>query len=233
MIPALLKLLMGFVQNVFKKSGSSEKPSESVSEEKIKKPMESEVTKMEFSDKAKKLIYEFEGLDQPGEWPGESSGITIGIGYDLGYQANFEEDWKPYLKPEEIERLKTAIGKTGQEAKAMASQFSDIRIKRSDAEEVFESATLPEFIRETQEAFPGLDGLPLDAQGALVSLVYNRGPAMSGDRRTEMRAIRELVPQQDLQGIADQIYKMKRLWPNTRGLRRRRDAEAALVESCI
>ncbi len=232
MVKEVLTLLMGFVQSVFKKSGSSEKPSESASKEKIKNTTESEV-KMGFSDKALKLIYEFEGLDQPGEWPGESSGITIGIGYDLGFQANFEEDWKPYLTPEEIELLKTAIGVTGEAAKAIAYKFKGIRIKRSDAEEVFMNATLPEFIRETQEAFPGLDDLPLDAQGALVSLVYNRGPAMSGDRRTEMRAIRELVPQKDLQGIADQIYKMKRLWPNTRGLRRRRDAEAALVESCI
>src|SRR3990172_2629412 len=139
MIPALLKLLMGFVQNVFKKSGSSEKLSESVSEEKIKNSTESEVVKTEmgFSDKALKLIYEFEGLDQPGEWPGESSGITIGIGYDLGYQANFENDWAAYLTSDQIERLKTVIGKTGQEAKALAWQFKDIRIKRSDAEEVF------------------------------------------------------------------------------------------------
>ena len=37
-------------------------------------------------------------------------------------------------------------------------------------------------------------GLPLDAQGALVSLVFNRGTSMEGDRRAEMRAIRDAVP---------------------------------------
>ena len=187
---------------------------------------------MDFSKKAKKLILEFEGLNQPSEWPGESSGITIGIGYDLGYQGNFENDWADYLPQEQIDRLKTVLGLTGADAKARAPEFKDIRIKRSDSEAVFENVTLPEYTNETRGAFSGFDDLPLDAQGALVSLVYNRGASMSGDRRTEMRVIRDLVPKQDLQGIADQIRAMKRLWLNTRGLQRRRDAEADLVESC-
>jgi len=188
---------------------------------------------MDFSGKALKLILEFEGLDQPSEWPGGDSGITIGIGYDLGYEENLEDDWANYLSQAQIARLKTVIGLKGAKAQARASEFKDIHINRSDAEAVFTQSTLPDNIKQTRGAFPGFDNLPLDAQGALVSLVYNRGTSVSGDRRREMLAIRDLVPQKDLKGIADQLLAMKRLWPDVRGLQRRRDAEADLVLSCI
>ena len=71
-----------------------------------------------------------------------------------------------------------------------------------------------------------------NCQGALVSLVFNRGASMKGDRRIEMRAIRNLAPQKDYAGIAQQFRKMKRLWIGTdieKGMSRRRDAEADLV----
>ena len=123
-----------------------------------------------FSEKAKKLILDEEGMDQPSKWPGESSGITIGIGYDLAYEANFEEDWKPYLLPNEIARLKTVLGLKGQDAAKKASDFKDINISREAANRVFADKTLPEYTRQTRNAFPGFDDLPLDVQGALVSL---------------------------------------------------------------
>jgi GH24 family phage-related lysozyme (muramidase) len=78
-----------------------------------------------------------------------------------------------------------------------------------------------------------------DAQGALVSLVFNRGAAMQGDRRREMREVRDAVAsttlptEEKLRSIAASILSMKRLWPDTLGLRRRRDAEAKLVEEAI
>jgi hypothetical protein len=50
-----------------------------------------------------------------------------------------------------------------------------------------------------------------------------------------MRAIRDLVPQANLAGIAAELRSMQRLWvgKGVDGLLRRREAEAALVESCI
>src|SRR5262249_40302876 len=94
--------------------------------------------------------------------------------------------------------------------------------------------------KQTEAAFPGVDALPADAQGALVSLIYNRGPRMTDrdpkvqDRR-EMRAIRDAVLAGDLKTIAAQLRSMKRLWEGKGlgGLLKRRDAEADLVESCI
>jgi len=192
---------------------------------------------LQITEEALALILEAEGLDQPGKWPGESSGITIGVGYDLGFVTpqQFEEDWSPFLSSDEIERLKTAIGLSGEPAHDRASEFSDIRVRRADAEEVFKNRTLPLYSARTEKAFPGVDELPANAQGALVSLVFNRGPGMNGDRREEMRAVRDAVAAGDLQEIADQIRAMKRLWvgKGMDGLLRRRDAEADLVESAI
>jgi GH24 family phage-related lysozyme (muramidase) len=189
------------------------------------------------TDKAFRLILSAEGLDQPGKWPGGGSGITIGIGYDLGFVTTeqFEEDWGEHLTDDQIERLKTVIGLKGGSAQMRAPQFTDITIKREDAEAVFKERTLPLHSQRTEEAFPGVDELPPDAQGALVSLVFNRGPGMDGDRRREMRAVRDAVANQDLQEIADQIRAMKRLWEGKGldGLLKRRDAEADLVESAI
>jgi GH24 family phage-related lysozyme (muramidase) len=192
---------------------------------------------LQITDEALALILDAEGLDQPGKWPGESSGITIGIGYDLGFATpeQFEEDWSPFLSSDEIERLKTAIEVSGEAAHQIASKFNDIRINRADAEEVFKNRTLPLYSARTEKAFPGVDELPANAQGALVSLIFNRGEAMEGDRRKEMRAVRDAVAAGDLQEIADQIRAMKRLWvgKGVDGLLRRRDAEADLVESAI
>lgn len=189
------------------------------------------------TEKARKLILDFEGLNQPSRWPKGSSGITIGIGYDLGYVTvdQFESDWGPYLTADQLRRLKTAVGKRGTAAANRAAQFADITIKRADAEKVFVERTLPLHALRAELAFPGIGALPPDAQGALVSLVFNRGTSMEGPRRAEMRAVRDAVAAGDLAAIAAQIRAMKRLWEGQglNGLIRRREAEARLVESSI
>lgn len=198
---------------------------------------------MIMTEKAKQLILSFEGLDQPYKWPRGDSGISIGRGYDLGYvtPTEFENDWKDYLPPEYIERLKVAVGLKGDAARKMAYKFSDIWVKQEWADAVFELNMLPKYMWQTIVAFPSVEELPADAQGALVSLVYNRGPSMGDpskpqpDSRAEMRTIRDAVRFGDLKTIARNIRYMKRLWvgKGLDGLLKRRDAEADLVESCI
>jgi len=193
------------------------------------------------SQAALDLIVEFEGLDQPSLWPGESSGISLGVGYDLAFVTakQFENDWGPHLTPTQVARLKTAIGKSGPTAKAIAPRFSDIKVNRVAAMEVFTRSTLPRFTKEALAAFPGMEKLPSNARGALVSLVFNRGPDVTGPRRREMAEIQRIIKAADLPAtldtvldqIAGQIKSMKPLWPKTLGLQRRRDAEAALVLS--
>lgn len=174
----------------------------------------------------------YEKLLKRPTWPGGESGCTIGIGYDLGYtpRDRFRADWHA-LPDEHRDRLGATIGVKGLRARERCKEVSDIVIPWPMALEVFERATIPFWVRQTQLAFPGSDSLPWDAFSALVSLVFNRGPAMDGDRRREMREIRQAVTDHDLARIAKMLRGMKRLWPKVAGLRRRRDAEAALVES--
>ena len=63
---------------------------------------------MAFSNKALKLIIDFEGINQPGKWPGAQSGITLGYGYDLGYVTvdDFESDWDECFTDEQFGRLR-------------------------------------------------------------------------------------------------------------------------------
>ena len=189
------------------------------------------------SPKARDLIFEFEGVDQPSEFPGGASGITIGYGYDLGQEPadDFHADWTQYLAAADLALLNGVLGLQGAAAQAKAASLNSIHIKESDSQAVFLERSVPKYQAQTAQAFPGVDALPADAQGALFSLVYNRGTSMTGDSRSEMRAIRDAVPAGDLQKIADQLRAMKRLWVGKGlvGLLKRRDAEADLVESSI
>ncbi len=73
------------------------------------------------------------------------------------------------------------------------------------------------------------------AQGALTATVYNRGAGMAGDRRREMRELRDTcVPAHDLVCMAAQFRSMVRLWHGTAieaGMRARYEATAQLALS--
>jgi len=136
---------------------------------------------MAISDAARKLILDAEGLSAKPDWPGGQSGVTIGFGYDLGYVTvdQFESDWGEVLHAPAPARLKEVIGLRTLRAKNRIASLADIRITRAQAEQVFTARTLPLYEFRTVQAFPGVDKLPEDARGALVSLVYNRGTSMT------------------------------------------------------
>lgn len=179
-------------------------------------------------------------------WPGGASGVTIGIGYDLGYNRTFKEDWQDLLDPDDFARLSRTLRLTGQRAASAVSGVRDIIVPWEMAVKVFNECTLPEYIQQTLRAFPKSQFLPPNAFGALVSLVFNRGPLVdNSDRRREMRRIKEIlamggddiVDSEDIEEIANQVRSMSRLWPdNTKSdndLHDRRHAEADLILSCL
>ena len=196
---------------------------------------------MTISNAARSLIIETEGFSSKPDWPGGQSGITIGFGYDLGYVTmdQFESDWGELIRPLAGQRLSAVIGLRALRARNRTGTLSDLRILRKAAEQVFNVRSLPMHELRTAQAFPGVEALPADARGALVSLVYNRGTSMVDhspeDRRREMRAIREAVARGDLAEIAAQLRSMKRLWEakGPAGLIARREEEARLVESAV
>ena len=204
------------------------------------------------SKKSLDLILEFEVgggenyynkfLKNP-SWPGEQSGVTIGVGYDLGYvnKTEFTNDWKE-LPQKDFDRLYKVVGIKGIAAKDLIRGLKDISIPWDLALKVFNNKTVTKFYNLTQQTFPNFDNLPEDAKGGLVSLVFNRGNALEGDRRREMKLIRDgmklvsTFDQKALTFIANQIRNMKRIWAGgsiEKGMSRRRDAEAKLIEDSL
>lgn len=168
-------------------------------------------------------------------WPGGSSGVTIGIGYDIGMtdKAEIRADWEPFLSEFDLAGLLGAQGVTGAAARALAQGLRHVDIPLSVAEQVFYTRTLPVFAARTRAAFPGVQRLPPDAQGMMLSLVYNRGTSTTGARRQEManlqrllRAAKPLLP-----AIAAEFDAMQRLWPDLPGLRKRRQREAEVIRA--
>jgi hypothetical protein len=177
------------------------------------------------------------------EVPGDDSesGITIGIGEDLSVGVNSKEQflstWKDLGQPI-LDRLTPCIGISHSEAEERIDDLKDIVIPWNIALNVFLTTTVPTEFKKTTDTFPGFDKLPQNAQGALVSLVFNRGTVINNsDRRKEMKNIRDIcIPNQDLQCIANNLRSMKRIWKGTdleEDMNGRREAEAKLVESSI
>ena len=204
------------------------------------------------SKKSLNLILEFEVgggenyynkfLKNP-SWPGEQSGVTIGVGYDLGYvnKTEFTNDWKE-LPQKDFDRLYKVVGIKGIAAKDLIRGLKDISIPWELSLKVFNNKTVTKFYNLTKQTFPNFDNLPEDAKGGLVSLVFNRGNSLEGDRRREMKLIRDgmklvsTFDQKALSFIANQIRNMKRIWIGgsiEKGMSRRRDAEAKLIEESL
>lgn len=198
---------------------------------------------LEISDAALQLILDYEVgggeayynrfLARP-TWPGGESGVTIGVGFDLGYEPTMAP-WRGVLPAQAIASLSQVMGLRGSGARRAveAGTAGDVTIPWDAALQVFMAYTLPSEIAKTLLVYPGAERLGGDVLGALVSLVYNRGASLSGSTRREMAAIVDLVRRGDVSGIAQEILKMKRLWPDVRGLLMRRDAEAALILSAV
>lgn len=172
------------------------------------------------------------------EWPGLSSGITIGIGYDVGYatDAQLAADWGGVVDEAILKALRPALGVTGTRAHEMLPAVRQrVDIPWEAALQVHRTKVVPRWVATVERALPNTNRLPPDCLGALVSLTYNRGAsfAKSGDRYTEMRAIKDCMARGDFASIPGHIRAMSRLWPNAAGLRRRREREAALFEKGI
>ena len=179
------------------------------------------------------------------EWPQGQSGITIGLGFDTGYHthAEFEKAWKDQLPDDHFKRLDETVGFNTAEghadrgsrvarARQWVRQLSDIEVAWDKAEQAYRRSTVPKYGRLTIDAFPNAMLLHPDCFGALFSLVYNRGPGMGpGDRRREMRNIREHMKEKRFELIPAELRAMKRIWEGElEGLVKRREQEARLFE---
>lgn len=198
------------------------------------------------SEKTLKLIYDFEvggGEEYYNKflkrftWPGLQSGPTIGIGVDCAYyQPNELKSIFSFLPSKQLSLVCGAYGKTGEAGKKYTKVLRDagIEVEWNQAQKIFLNTTWAKFSKLTDKVFPHSDELCEDAYGALVSLVFNRGSSLVGDSRSEMRDIKNLIPDKNYHAIARKIRSMKRLWfgKGFDGLIDRREREAKMVESC-
>jgi hypothetical protein len=171
-------------------------------------------------------------------WPGESSGVTIGVGFDLGYnsQAQFSEAWGAILSDETFAILGQSLGLKGATAREWLHEKPEARaieITWVQALSVFTNITIPRFFVQLLRVYPQANDLPEGARDALLSLVFNRGTSLTGDRRSEMVGIQNALKFNRLREVPDLLRSMKRLWPNTLGLQKRRDAEAELFAKSL
>jgi hypothetical protein len=145
-------------------------------------------------------------------WPTPNSGITIGIGYDLRFatETKLRADWSKVLPAATIDRLVPVLGTPGSPDRLAA--VADVEVPLPAAVSVFLKRMLPEHVGHTRTAYPMLDTLPPPRRTALISLVFNRGGALEGDRRREMKRIRELLAARDFDAVAAQFESMVRLW---------------------
>lgn len=161
-----------------------------------------------------------------------SSGVTIGMGYDCGqYSASkIKTDWSGVLPKDMVDMLAGTAGLKKQAAVNALPRLKNVVVPVEAALQVFYNITLFDFAKKALKIYPDLPKLHPVEQSVIVSIVYNRGDDLSNtDRRKEMRQLIAAIKNDNDAVIADVIKSMCRLWPNTLGLRLRRQTEAELV----
>ncbi len=178
-------------------------------------------------------------------YPGEASGITIGVGYDLRWNSkeDFRATWGECLSDIALAELSKDIGKRGTKARVRELRQIGVEVPFKTAWPVFIEKTLSRFYSDSKAIYPSLDRLPGLCRSVLVSIVFNRGNDLKGNRRKEMRTIQTILARADQAGfskaqiknilaeVEDQIVSMKRLWNPSSGVFKRRQAEANLWRS--
>lgn len=194
---------------------------------------------MIITSKVLALFHRWEGWNEPWKVPPLESGITIGWGYDLGQvtRDQFSADWRAEIKPDYHNRLRSVVGFRGDKARDAAHGLRDIVIPRLAADKVF-SRTFDRYAALTLKAFPGLEKYSADVQGAVVSIVYNRGPKMDDDPdtimgREGMSEVRDLIAAgADCQTLGIAVHGMSQNWQDAGadGLHGRYAATGQLIQ---
>ena len=178
----------------------------------------------------------------PGKGKGtmKDSGVTLGIGYDLGQQTKeqIRKDLAQFYTPAQIERLVKVQGLKGTVAQNATAGIQDIKISKDT------SIQMALFVKKRYsqwavDIYPELLNLHPHCQGALLSLVFNRGkglqdppPGKKGLTRKHMRQISEALKSGKIETIPDTLRDMAHLWEggSAPGLPPRRRGEADWFE---
>ena len=160
------------------------------------------------------------------------SGVTVGIGYDCSVMSSAKiiKDWSSVLPADMVTSLSKCAGLKKQAAVGALQTVKNVFVSIEAALQVFYNNTIFSYSKQALSIYPNIINIhPIEAS-VIVSLVYNRGSALEGDRRREMKQLVGAINRDNDKEMADLIRSMCRLWPNTKGLQIRRKAEAALIE---
>ena len=168
-------------------------------------------------------------------WPQGHSGVTIGIGYDVGYASKPQlwADWGGAIDDAMITALEGALAVTGAPANAVTKRLqAKVDIPWASAIKVHREEVLPRWVGLVERSLPNTGAIGPDCLGVLVSLIYNRGASFgkAGARFREMRSIKAHMAAKAFGDVPDEFRSMKRLWPDMKGLQKRREREARLFE---
>ncbi|MGY0559257.1 calcium-binding protein [Luteimonas sp. A277] len=166
-----------------------------------------------------------------------SSGVTIGYGYDLGHQLaeRIRSDLASYYSPEDVEALAALAGLTKEKATDQLPSVAGISISRESALN-FAFDLKRRYAQETVNIYPEVINLHPHCQGALLSLVFNRGAgSLRKASRIEMGQIQDALRSGAPEEVPGLIRSMKRVWEgrNLGGLIKRREREAVLFEEGV
>ena len=183
------------------------------------------------------FILEKEGYRKHPYVPAGASGVTIGYGYDLGQQSALQvrQDLSQLYAQQEIETLIDAIGRQGDQARSILSSVIHISISKENAI-ALAIRMKKRYAQLVIDAYPGVMDLHPHCQGALLSLVVNRGNSFTRpniDSRLEMKQIYYDLLNLSPEKVPSRLRSMKRLWEGRAGLGgliTRREDEAKLFE---
>jgi GH24 family phage-related lysozyme (muramidase) len=171
-------------------------------------------------------------------WQTTASGVTVGFGMDLGHNTKEQiaKAFKGVASDETIKLLQSVSGLKGRRAyyEGLPKVRHRVSFTYEEAETIFKKDSLPRFTQQTANAFQlSKNRLHPHSNGALTSLVFNRGPSLANtDSRKEMRWIKHNISINKESRVPSDIRSMKRLWDYSKlkGLHLRRDAEAKLFQ---
>ncbi|ANJ55560.1 hypothetical protein PMA3_10570 [Pseudomonas silesiensis] len=186
------------------------------------------------------LILEKEGYSKYPYVPAGASGVTVGYGYDLGQQtiAQVRQDFAQIYSQSDIETLIVSVGKQGDQARSVLSSVNHVSISKEDSI-ALAIKMKKRYAQLVINAYPGVMGLHPHCQGALLSLVVNRGNSFTQpntESRLEMKQINDDLLNFSPEKIPSRLRSMKRLWEGKAGLGGliiRREDEAKLFEKGI
>jgi GH24 family phage-related lysozyme (muramidase) len=171
-------------------------------------------------------------------WKTTQSGVTVAFGFDVGYNTKdqIRKALEGIASESEILALQSVSGLKGRSAyyNGLPKVKNSVHFSYEESEQIFKRDSLPRFTKQTADAFSlSKDRLHPHSNGALTSLVFNRGPSLSSsDSRKEMRWIKYNISTGNEHRVPSDIKSMKRLWSysSLKGLHLRRDAEAKLFQ---